>query len=137
MNKQYLVSRNKLGPDVFWCLLISAAITLYSNRSSSISHSLLIAHFFWYMISVFSVVFVIFFLWSWKKEDARSYKARCLLTVTCGFWFVVAFIGISSVLHSVIMSGFNVRIIWALLVFGVTTALIVKKYCSLMYKEIK
>lgn len=136
MKKQYLIGRKKLESDVFWCLLISAIITLLCNRSSY-NGSLWIAHSMGYMASIFPAVFVIFFLWSWKKEDVQSYRARCLLKVTCGFWFVVTFIGISSVLHSAITSGFNVHTVWGLLAFCVITTLIVKKYYGLMHARIK
>jgi hypothetical protein len=137
MKKQYLIGKNKFESDVFWCLLISAVITLYSNRSSSLSHSLLVAHSIGYMVGIFSGVFVIFFLWSWKKEDAQSYGARCLLKITCGFWFLVTVMAISSVLYSAIISGFNSQIILSLLPVFIITILIVKKYCGLMHKEIK
>ncbi|MBI2344443.1 hypothetical protein HYV10_00015 [Candidatus Dependentiae bacterium] len=130
MEKKYFVSRDKFGSDVFWCLLISAIITLIKGASS-------LASAIGYMIPIFPIIFVLCFLWSWKKEDAQSYRARCLLNITCWFWFILSLIVTSFWLYNGIKFGFNSEAIFSLLFYIGITVLVAKKYYSLIYGEVK
>ncbi|MBI2344442.1 hypothetical protein HYV10_00010 [Candidatus Dependentiae bacterium] len=125
MGKKYLQEIDKSSSDAIWSLLIAILVTFYRQAPSFV-------YALTYMIAWFVQIFLIFFLWSWKKEDVQSYRARCLLNTT--FWGWVIFGGMMAclMLYSVIFIRFDYEILFSALLSIVMTVLVAKKYRSLM-----
>ena len=124
MDEQYLAGTNKCWRDATWSLLLAASVAFYRDAPSFI-------YAIGYMIAMFAQIFVMFFLWSWKKEDAQSYQARYLLSRMFWFSFILNSIGACLSLYYILFVEFNYEKVFAVLLTIFLAYLIVKKYYRL------